>query len=680
MLEAALEQMDGIIQGAKYELPQQFDNFTIQDSNHYSPSSVVGVKEALANLKKAIMSCPAGEGPPVLADRETTDFLYNWLKNNKSNYHSASQKWWKNDVNTAGIHDLSSVEERMQELEREKDTLQLQVTVLEDQIESQSRRIAEIERILQQKREECRRLEDTLQRERSHRGGGGAAAADLRHGELKSEVASLRLKCARLERDLTEYRNTTPRLARPVHLASLQHRSPTPVSSPDDASPGSRKGGSAGGGGPLLLSDDETAADTANEMDTSMVSLSGRSTRGLRKILGKIKRSNSGGFECERRAMSSASTAVAGGGGIGNDAVFKRGGTRATASGRLGWSSQNNGGVGANAAAAASVAAASSAVSFNRKRFSEWSVDMLCSWLETIGLGQYTSEVQRYIGTGADLARLGGADLDAKLGIRNPLHRKKLVLAMQAKIDPNRPDPAGDLDCAWVVRWLDDIGLPQYKETFLECRVDGRLLNLLTVDDLCYLRVSSLLHHCSIRRGIQILRQRGFHSEFLKRRAGDEDEEEGGQHEDEEEEKTAAGGSGCVDWSNHRVMEWLRQVDLAEYAPNLRGSGVHGALVVLEPKFNAELLASILSIPGSKTLLRRHLSIHFASLVGRTVMGEKRAAETDPGYVPLTPTAKHKSARHGQFTLKRKKSKSEFDAEDCLVCPLSPSTNTKFKA
>ena len=30
MLEAALEQMDGIIQGAKYELPQQFDTFTIQ--------------------------------------------------------------------------------------------------------------------------------------------------------------------------------------------------------------------------------------------------------------------------------------------------------------------------------------------------------------------------------------------------------------------------------------------------------------------------------------------------------------------------------------------------------------------------------------------------------------------------------------------------------------------------
>lgn len=41
--------------------------------------------------------------------------------------------------------------------------------------------------------------------------------------------------------------------------------------------------------------------------------------------------------------------------------------------------------------------------------------------------------------------------------------------------------------------------------------------------------------------------------------------------------------SEVVQWSNHRVMEWLRSVDLAEYAPNLRGSGVHGALIVRLP-------------------------------------------------------------------------------------------------
>ena len=33
-------------------------------------------------------------------------------------------------------------------------------------------------------------------------------------------------------------------------------------------------------------------------------------------------------------------------------------------------------------------------------------------------------------------------------------------------------------------------------------------------------------------------------------------------------------------WTNGRIMDWLRSVDLAEYAPNLRGSGVHGALMV----------------------------------------------------------------------------------------------------
>ena len=120
-----------------------------------------------------------------------------------------------------------------------------------------------------------------------------------------------------------------------------------------------------------------------------------------------------------------------------------------------------------------------------------------------------------------------------------------------------------------------------------------------------------------------------------------------------------------------RVMEWLRQVDLAEYAPNLRGSGVHGGLIVLEPKFNGELLAALLSIPSSKTLLRRHLTIHFGDLIGRDLVAEKRRAENEPNYQPLTPTAKVKS-RYNQFTLKRKKSKSDFDTEDCLVCPLSP--------
>lgn len=89
-------------------------------------------------------------------------------------------------------------------------------------------------------------------------------------------------------------------------------------------------------------------------------------------------------------------------------------------------------------------------------------------------------------------------------------------------------------------------------------------------------------------------------------------------------------------------MEWLRVVDLAEYAPNLRGAGVHGALMMLEPRFNAELLADLLSIPPSKTLLRRHLATHFKELLGRDVIQSKRDAENVLGYTPLTLTAKIK--------------------------------------
>lgn len=89
-------------------------------------------------------------------------------------------------------------------------------------------------------------------------------------------------------------------------------------------------------------------------------------------------------------------------------------------------------------------------------------------------------------------------------------------------------------------------------------------------------------------------------------------------------------------------MEWLRAVDLAEYAPNLRGAGVHGGLMVLENKFTAELLATLLSIPPGKTLLRRHLNTHFKELLGKEVIQAKREAEATLGYIPLTPSSKLK--------------------------------------
>ena len=49
-------------------------------------------------------------------------------------------------------------------------------------------------------------------------------------------------------------------------------------------------------------------------------------------------------------------------------------------------------------------------------------------------------------------------------------------------------------------------------------------------------------------------------------------------------------------------------------------------------RFTAELLAALLSIPTSKSLLRRHLNIHYKDLVGKEAMKSKREAEQDPNH------------------------------------------------
>merc|ERR1719273_2586129 len=136
-----------------------------------------------------------------------------------------------------------------------------------------------------------------------------------------------------------------------------------------------------------------------------------------------------------------------------------------------------------------------------------------------MGLYMYCENVRKTVKTGAQLAGLSNSELETKLGITSFLHRKKVLLALMTRTQACE-DPAGGLDHSWVTRWLDDVGLPQYKDTFTEARVDGRVLNLLTVDDvLVGLRISNQLHHLSIKRGIQVLRSCKFDPTCLKRRS-----------------------------------------------------------------------------------------------------------------------------------------------------------------
>ncbi|XP_048463396.1 liprin-beta-1b isoform X2 [Rhincodon typus] len=344
-----------------------------------------------------------------------------------------------------------------------------------------------------------------------------------------------------------------------------------------------------------------------------------KKSKGIKKLFGKLKRSQSTTFTPDDMT----------------DSDFKRGGTRSTSGPKLGWSRDLQ----------------HSKTDLDAP-FAKWTREQVCNWLHDQGLGMYVGGSKSWITSGQTLLHASQQDLERELGIKHPLHRKKLQLALQA-FGSEEEDNKGKLDYNWVTRWLDDIGLPQYKTQFDEGRVDGRMLHYVTVDDLLSLKVGSVLHHLSIKRAIQVLRINNFEANCLRRRPSDENN------------ITPAEVS---QWTNHRVMEWLRSADLAEYAPNLRGSGVHGGLMVLEPRFNVETLAMLLNIPPNKTLLRRHLATHFNLLVGPDAQQQKREAVESPDYSLLTATAKVKPRKlaFSNFGSLRKRKQDEEE----YVCPM----------
>ncbi|XP_063253688.1 liprin-beta-2 isoform X4 [Prinia subflava] len=348
-----------------------------------------------------------------------------------------------------------------------------------------------------------------------------------------------------------------------------------------------------------------------------------KSPKGIKKIWGKIRRTQSGNFPADDLGL----------------AEFRRGGLRATAGPRLSRSKDTKG-----------------HKSDHNAPFAQWSTERVCNWLEDFGLGQYVIFARQWVTSGHTLLTATPQDMEKEMGIKHPLHRKKLVLAIKA-INAKQDEKSAQLDHIWVTRWLDDIGLPQYKDQFHESRVDGRMLQYLTVNDLLFLKVTSQLHHLSIKCAIHVLHINGFNPHCLRRRPVEEN---------------SISASDVVQWSNHRVMEWLRSVDLAEYAPNLRGSGVHGGLIILESRFNGDTLAMLLNIPPQKTLLRRHLTTNFNVLIGPEAQQEKREVVESAAYTPLTTTAKVRPRKLGfsHFGNLRKK---KFDESTDYICPMDTS-------
>ncbi|XP_075615603.1 liprin-beta-1 isoform X14 [Balearica regulorum gibbericeps] len=464
--------------------------------------------------------------------------------------------------------------------------------------------------------------------------------------QKSSSLSSLRKETSEVDGDSAQKPTEVKPPMECNNFATLPPKSPSHGGTGDEDSFGTRKARSSFGRGFFKIKNNKRTASAPNLAETEKGSAdhldlaglpprpketdslqmtppspdSKKKARGIKKLFGKLKRSQSTTFNPDDMS----------------ETEFKRGGTRATAGPRLGWSRDLG-------------------QSHNEldMPFAKWTKEQVCNWLQDQGLGSYISNGKHWILSGQTLLQASQQDLEKELGIKHPLHRKKLQLALQA-LGSEEENNHGKLDYHWVTRWLDDIGLPQYKTQFDEGKVDGRMLHYMSVDDLLSLKVVSVLHHLSIKRAIQVLRINNFEPNCLRRRPSDENN---------------VTPSEVTQWTNHRVMEWLRSVDLAEYAPNLRGSGVHGGLMVLEPRFNVETMAQLLNIPPNKTLLRRHLATHFNLLIGQEAQQQKREAMESPDYVLLTATAKVKPKKlaFSNFGSLRKKKQDEVEE---YVCPM----------
>ncbi|XP_041906764.1 liprin-beta-1 isoform X15 [Corvus kubaryi] len=459
-------------------------------------------------------------------------------------------------------------------------------------------------------------------------------------------LSSLRKEASEMDRDCAQKPAEVKPPLEGNNFATLPPKSPSHGATGDEDSFGTRKARSSFGRGFFKIKNNKRTASAPNLAETEKGSAdhldlaglpprpkeadslqmappspdSRKKARGIKKLFGRLKRSQSTTFNPDDMS----------------ETEFKRGGTRATAGPRLGWSRDLG-------------------QSHNEldMPFAKWTKEQVCNWLQDQGLGSYINNGRHWILSGQTLLQASQQDLEKELGIKHPLHRKKLQLALQA-LGSEEENNHGKLDYHWVTRWLDDIGLPQYKTQFDEGKVDGRMLHYMSVDDLLSLKVVSVLHHLSIKRAIQVLRINNFEPNCLRRRPSDENN---------------VTPSEVTQWTNHRVMEWLRSVDLAEYAPNLRGSGVHGGLMVLEPRFNVETMAQLLNIPPNKTLLRRHLATHFNLLVGQEAQQQKREAMESPDYVLLTATAKVKPKKLTFSNFGSLRKKKQDDVEE-YVCPM----------
>ena len=245
--------------------------------------------------------------------------------------------------------------------------------------------------------------------------------------------------------------------------------------------------------------------------------------------------------------------------------------------------------------------------------------------------------------------------LDTVLSLTHPLHRKKLELVLEETLKYGKTDLTR-LDYKWVLNWLEMNGLGDLCPKFEEARIDGRMLYMLTYDDLALLQIDEPFHQLNLKAVIKALRLTSFAPNYLDSREFEDN---------------------CLYWSCPHVLDWVSHTLKMPNTDKLKSSGLNGAIMILEETFTANSLAEILDIPKGKTHLRTVVKDEFMKVIGPHCAQHKLDKAKAKNFVHLSPGVV-KQKRKGSIRLKGAERKVAMKDGTRLLCPLvfEPNSNS----